>query len=318
MPWNPTEPSPSACSPARLIPRGSPASATVTLWDDGATTVTVFPTSEPAAEPSTPGTFTIKRDGDLTDALTVSYTVGGTAVPGVDYVPLSSTVTIPAGEASANITLAPMDDGVLLPDKYVTLTLTNDYNYDVGTPGSASIYITESERPTVTITAPVTSRFPNRASSLGEFRVSRTTTTGNLTVYLAVSGTAMPGLELSAARQSGGDTRRLQFRDPRRDSVPRRDSGSHQNRHFDGAGQHQLQRRRVHTADGGHHGRRHQPGSRRRFLLRHFGCSGKPVARHRRGFERDFRRAGDGGLQGHRRHRSVQPLLTAGGHVDFV
>ena len=100
--------------------------------------MTVFPTTEPAAEPSTPGAFTVKRDGDLTDALVVNYNVGGTAVPGVDYVPLSGTVTIPAGATSADVAFTPMDDGVLAPDKTVTLMLTNDFNYDVGTPGSAT------------------------------------------------------------------------------------------------------------------------------------------------------------------------------------
>ncbi len=171
---------------------GTPASAKITIQDSGATIVTVFPTSEPAAEPSTPGTFTLKRDGDLTEALVVGYTVGGTAIPGFDYIPLSGTVTIPAGAASANVPFTPLDDGGLVPDTYVTLILTNDYNYDVGTPGSASIYITEAERPTVSIIAPVNS-VSEQGNTFGEFQISRTTTTGNLTVYLAVSGTAIPG-----------------------------------------------------------------------------------------------------------------------------
>ncbi|HEX9048089.1 MAG TPA: Calx-beta domain-containing protein, partial [Verrucomicrobiae bacterium] len=39
-------------------------SATVEIQDDGANTVTVFPASQPAGEPSQPGAFTVKRDGD--------------------------------------------------------------------------------------------------------------------------------------------------------------------------------------------------------------------------------------------------------------
>ena len=171
---------------------GSPASATLTILDDGANTVTIFPTTEPAAEPSRPGTFTVKRDGDLTDALVVNYAVGGTAVPGVDYVPLSGTVTIPAGVPSTQVIFIPMDDGLLTPDKFVTLSLTNDFNYDVGTPGSASISITESERPTVSISAPVNS-VSEQGNLFGEFQISRSTTNGNLMVYLALSGTAIAG-----------------------------------------------------------------------------------------------------------------------------
>ena len=171
---------------------GTQTSDAITILNDGLTTVTVFPTSEPAAEPSSPGTFTVKRDGDLTAALTVNYAVGGTAVPNVDYVPLSGSVTIPAGAASAPVVFQPLNDGVLTPDKYVTLSLTNDYNYDAGTPDMASIYITESQRPTVTISAPVNS-VSEQGNVFGEFQISRTTTTGNLTVYLALSGTAAPG-----------------------------------------------------------------------------------------------------------------------------
>ena len=178
--------------PSAAYTTNSPASTTITILPSDLTTLTVFPTSEPAAEPSSPGTFTIKRDGDLTDALVVNYAISGTAVPNVDYIPLSGTVTIPAGSATANVTFTPLDDGLLAPDKYVTLTLTNDFNYDAGTPDSASIYITESERPTVSITAPVSS-VTEQGDTFGEFQISRTTTTGNLTVYLALSGTAVPG-----------------------------------------------------------------------------------------------------------------------------
>jgi hypothetical protein len=181
-----------AASAAYIL--GNAVSATVTILDDGASVVTVFPTAEPAAEPSTAGTFTVKRDGDLTEALVIGYTVGGTAVPGVDYVPLSGTATIPAGATSTGVTLVPIDDGVLTPDKFVTLILTNDYNYDVGTPGSASISITESERPTVSITAPVNS-VSEQGDTFGEFTISRTTTSGDLSVYLALSGTATPGAD---------------------------------------------------------------------------------------------------------------------------
>jgi len=173
---------------------GSPASATVTLFQNDSTTVTVYPTTEPAAEPSQTGTFTIKRDGDLTDSLVVNYTTGGTAVSNVDYVPLSGTVTIPAGSATTTVVFTPMDDGVLAPDKYVTLILTNDWNYDVGTPGSASIYITESERPTVTISAPVNS-VSEQGDTFGTFKFTRTTTAGDLAVYLNISGTATPGAD---------------------------------------------------------------------------------------------------------------------------
>ena len=78
---------------------GSPAQ--VTILNDNLTTVTIFPTGAGAAEPSTPGQFTVKRDGDLSPDLVVYYNVGGTATSGLDYVPLSGSVTLPAGASSS-------------------------------------------------------------------------------------------------------------------------------------------------------------------------------------------------------------------------
>jgi hypothetical protein len=174
---------------------GSPASDTLTIQESDATVVTVVPTAAPASESSSSGMFTIKRDGDLTYALMVGYTVGGTAVPGANYIPLSGAVTIPAGAASAAVTVIPLDDGLLLPDTYVTLILTNAYNYDVGTPGSASIYIAEAEKPTVSISLASTNLISEQGDIIGEFLISRTTSAGDLTVNLAVSGSATPGAD---------------------------------------------------------------------------------------------------------------------------
>jgi len=171
---------------------GTPAADTITILDDDVTTVTVFPVSEPAVEPSLPGTFVVKRDGDLTESLLVYYAIGGTAVPGVDYVPLPGSVTIPAGAAVAYVTFTPLADSAFLPDSQVTLTVTNALNYDAGTPDTASMDILQSALPTVSVTAPAAA-VSEQGTSFGEFQVSRTTKSGNLTVYLAVSGTAAPG-----------------------------------------------------------------------------------------------------------------------------
>ena len=168
---------------------GSPAAATITLLNDNLTTVTVFPTAAPAS-PTNAGSFTIKRDGDLTDSLVVNYTVAGTAVAGVQYVPLSGTVTIPGGMASASVILQALTNAV--PGQYVTLILTNNYNYQVGNPGSATICISDGTLPTVSISAPVSS-VSEQGNAFGEFQISRATTSGNLTVNLALSGTAVPG-----------------------------------------------------------------------------------------------------------------------------
>ena len=172
---------------------GSSSSVTITIINDAITVVTVFPTAEPAST-SSPGVFTIKRDGDLTEALVVNYNVSGTAVAGKEYVALSGSVTIPANATTADVSLTAIDTGVLEPDESITLTLTNDYNYDIDTPASATIAITQNEKPTVTISAPVPS-VSAQGTSFGEFLLSRNNSSGNLAVYLSISGTAVSGFD---------------------------------------------------------------------------------------------------------------------------
>jgi hypothetical protein len=97
---------------------------------------------------SIPGAFTVTRAGSSTDPLTVNYTVSGTALPVTDYsgsattfVPLSGSVTIPAGASSAVINVYPANDGVPSPQRTVIVTLSPSPNYGLA-----------SSRDTVTIT----------------------------------------------------------------------------------------------------------------------------------------------------------------------
>jgi len=71
-------------------------------------------------------TFTVRRFGDTNDDVTVPYDIGGTASNGVDYVALPGSVTVPAGERRALITVVPIDDGPPDVNKTVILTLLPD------------------------------------------------------------------------------------------------------------------------------------------------------------------------------------------------
>jgi hypothetical protein len=77
-----------------------------------------------AAESGSPsGAFTIQRTGDTGQALVVNYCISGTATNGIDYQRLSGTVTIPAGQSSTAIEVAPIDNLAEEASKNVTLTL---------------------------------------------------------------------------------------------------------------------------------------------------------------------------------------------------
>jgi len=60
-----------------------------------------------------PGVVTITRSGSTTASLTVNFALGGTASNGTDYNSLPSSVTIPAGAASATVTVTPVDDALV-------------------------------------------------------------------------------------------------------------------------------------------------------------------------------------------------------------
>jgi hypothetical protein len=172
---------------------GNPASATVSILEQDFTSVTISPTAQ-ATKPSQAGSFTVQREGDLTDNLVVFLTVGGTATPGSDYTTLPASVTIPAGAASTEIPVLPLHNSIAKGDVSVTVSLTNDFNYDVGTPGGATVWIHDDHLPTISISAPLSS-LSEQGDTIGQFKISRGTTAGDLTVYLAISGSATPGAD---------------------------------------------------------------------------------------------------------------------------
>jgi hypothetical protein len=75
-----------------------------------------------------------------TQALTVNFTVAGTAASGTDFQPVGTSVTIPAGSSSATITVTPIDAGLVGGSQTVTLALAGG-NYLAGSPSSDTVTI---------------------------------------------------------------------------------------------------------------------------------------------------------------------------------
>ncbi len=129
---------------------GIPSSATVAIADNDAApsplpTVTVASTDPSAAEPSNVGVFTITRTGSTTNALTVNYAVSGSATSGSDYTSLGTSVTIPAGSASATRTVTPIDDATVELNETVVLTLSSNAAYTVGSTPSATVTLSDND-----------------------------------------------------------------------------------------------------------------------------------------------------------------------------
>lgn len=145
---------------------------------------------------STVNGFRVTRlGGNVTQALVVPLTTGGNAVAGRDFVPLPSSVVIPANAASAVIPFTSVLNGIGTGSQTVTLTLSAGTGYLVGT-ASAGFVLEDLETPTlprVTLSAPGATASEEGLLS-GTVRFTRTGNTASpLLVPFSVSGTAGAG-----------------------------------------------------------------------------------------------------------------------------
>ncbi len=87
-----------------------------------------------------PGEWRVTRTGNLREALTVSYSVGGDAVTGEDFAPLEGRLTIPAGAPSAALPLTSL--AAARDDRTVVVTLAPEQvDYHVGCPARSLVVI---------------------------------------------------------------------------------------------------------------------------------------------------------------------------------
>jgi uncharacterized membrane protein len=161
-------------------------------------TVTVLATDGTAAEAAAdPGTFTISRSGDTTGALTVTYSLTGSAGNGSDYTLLPNMVVIPATQASVAVTVTPMNDLIPEDDETVILTVTSGTGYSVGSPSVATVTIDDNDLPAVSVVA-ADAAAAESGPDVGSFTVSRTgSTTNALSVSYTLTGTAGNGSDYS-------------------------------------------------------------------------------------------------------------------------
>ena len=77
--------------------------------------------------------------------LSVSFTVGGTAMPGADYTALAGTVTVLTGERSAEIAVTITDDSLSESLETIELTLSDGAAYDLGTITATRIDVADND-----------------------------------------------------------------------------------------------------------------------------------------------------------------------------
>jgi uncharacterized delta-60 repeat protein len=135
--------------------------AFITKYQDApAVTITLAVAPASVTEDGTPNLlYTFTRTEATTNALTVSYTIGGTATLNTDYsqsgaasfTATTGSITFAAGSATAALTINPTVDTTIENNETVILTLASDVGYVVGTTTAVTGTITNDDFPSLSI-----------------------------------------------------------------------------------------------------------------------------------------------------------------------
>jgi hypothetical protein len=113
----------------------------------GLPAVSVTATTNAARVGLISGMFTLTRAGSTTSALTVNYSLAGTAASGADYSGPGTSAIIPAGASSVIIPVVPLPSANCVGVKSAVLTLATNKSYAVTPANNASVVITGNSLP---------------------------------------------------------------------------------------------------------------------------------------------------------------------------
>lgn len=167
-------------------------------------TINITATDPNAAEASRdPGVFTVTRSGNTTGSLTVYLRNGFQTAQAADYDSFPLSVTFAAGQASATLTVRPVDDTTVENAESVILSINPTMTYRLGPNTVARVNIADNDvapRPvTPIITVAATDSDANEVgNNNGTFTLTRTGALSNtLVVRYTANGTAAPGQDFA-------------------------------------------------------------------------------------------------------------------------
>jgi regulation of enolase protein 1 (concanavalin A-like superfamily) len=163
---------------------------TLTITDEDSPAVSIVANDPSASESGDAGQFTLTRTGDTTNALAVTLTRTGNATDAADHAAISTTQTIPAGQASLVINVTPTQDTINEGNETIIFTVAAGSGYVIGTPSTAAVNLADDDRSTVTLVAN-DANASETAGNPGQFTLTRTApTTASLSVSFTLAGTA--------------------------------------------------------------------------------------------------------------------------------
>jgi hypothetical protein len=150
---------------------------------------------EVAENSSTPGVFQFTRSGDTRLALTVNFTLTGTATNGINYQSVPLNVTFAADLGETNVFIYPINNTNFFGARVAQLSVSPNAAYYAETNcAAATVTITEDDKPVVQVLADDSDAREGSPVRNGRFKFIRTgATTSPLELSFAVHGTAIPG-----------------------------------------------------------------------------------------------------------------------------
>lgn len=136
-------------------------------------------------------------DRAMTSAVSVAYSLSGTATQGSDYTLAPGTLTFAAGETVKLLPIQLLNDGVAELSETIVVTLASPIGAELSTPAAHTITLTDANTPVVSITAATPSLI--EGGTPGSFTITRNGGTSlSLNVAYTISGTASSGADFTA------------------------------------------------------------------------------------------------------------------------
>jgi uncharacterized repeat protein (TIGR01451 family)/gliding motility-associated-like protein len=175
----------------------SSTAATINIVDNTDAVVTVSATAD-GAEPATPGQFTFTLNRISTTDTKITYALSGTAISGTDYTAIVNTITIPAGQTKATVSVPVLNDNIVEGTETVILTMnaTTNNGSIIASTTPATVNITDSGSSIASITAGTNGNENGPVNGIFTVTLNNPSATDTQITY-TLSGTATEGTDYS-------------------------------------------------------------------------------------------------------------------------
>ncbi|MCX2576362.1 Calx-beta domain-containing protein, partial [Pedobacter sandarakinus] len=175
------------------------ATATVTITDNDSSVASVTAGVNGNESGPIAGTFVITLSNPSSTNTQLTFNLAGTATEGTDYSTIAKTITIPAGQTSATVTIPVIGDSIIEGNETVVLSLTGS-NSSLVTVNNAPATISIIDNNTVTASVSITQANVNEAAGTATFTVTLSGAVQDAfnVDYTTANGTAIAGLDFVA------------------------------------------------------------------------------------------------------------------------